>query len=189
MAKLFALALLPLLLLSCNANDGTTKLSSQDSIQYAQKCIDFIKQVQPEFLDSGALVMDELIDLKPPYCQPGELNDPGVFTEEEIADLKNKKYFSFSKWNASFFGSQKIISSDTMKKIMKDGAKGWPYFLKNKGSRIYLFSMPVFLKKDTRCVFYSEYSCGDTCGAGHLVLYKKENSSWVKEKSFCNWSN
>src|SRR4030095_4643577 len=115
------------------------------------------------------------------------LNDTAVYTEDELIYLKNKQYAGLSKWTSDVFGTIKLISNDTIETIFKDYSKWWPYFYKNIGLGFDTFSLPIFLRNDTYCLFYSDHHCGRLCGGGRLTLYKKDHDKWIQFKSYCNW--
>ena len=81
----------------------------------------------------------------------------------------------------------KLINGDTIKEIFNNYAKMWTYFHKEIGRDLTTFSAPIFLRNYQYCIFYSSFHCGDRCGEGQLLLYKKDGADWKKVKTYCNW--
>lgn len=163
-------------------------LSSCGEKIYMKKSIAFIKEIkQKELADANFILVDKPYTLESFGCLEQFMNDADFFTKDEIAFIQKTIKTSSFKWNTELFGGLKMVSSDTVQMIFKDNAKGWRYFYKHFGNGFYTFSKPIFLRNDTYCLFYSDYSCGYTCGEGHLNLYKKENNKWIEVKTYCNW--
>jgi hypothetical protein len=190
MTKLFVIFPLLASIYSCgqiSSNKNIDAKIKQDSVAYIQKCIDFIKQVkQPELSDINFILSDKPFSFDYFDCIQELLTDT-FYTKDELKFIKDKKYLTLSKWTKAFFGNTKIVSSDTIKAIFKDNSKWWLYFNKNIGRSFSTFSVPIFLRNDTYCLFYSDNSCGGLCGRGRLTLYKREYNKWTEVKSYCDW--
>ncbi|WP_080058248.1 hypothetical protein [Spirosoma aerolatum] len=55
------------------------------------------------------------------------------------------------------------------------------------GFRIYSFSNPIFIRNHSLCIFYSGYTCSSRCGEGKLVIFKKQNDTWVAWLELYRW--
>ncbi len=191
MIKLFLLAFLSVSLFSCGQNNPKTKIDltvNKDSIVYIKKCIAFIKEVNRQDLsDTNFILVDKPFAFEYLDCITDLLADTATYTKEELSFIKDKKYPSLTKWAKEFFENTKLVSNDTINTIFKDNSKWWTCFNKNIGHSFNTFSVPIFLRNETYCLFYSDNHCGGLCGGGRLTLYKKENNKWTEVKSYCDW--
>lgn len=167
----------------------TIKLTdTQDSTTYIKKCIAFIKEIKNEQLaDTNFILVNKPFSFEYNNCISTLLMDSSTFSNDELTFIKDKKYPKLTKWTNELFTTIKIISQDTLNSIFKDNSKGWNLFHKNIGQSFNSFSIPIFLRNDTYCLFYSDNHCGGECGDGRLILYKKERNKWTEVKSYCNW--
>ncbi len=103
-----------------------------------------------------------------------------VFTGEEKAYINLELYnLKFHEWDKNLFENSTRIPVDTVSKIFSDNRKyGWLYFYNHYGNKLYSFSKPIFLRNGTMCLFYSDYSCGGTCGEGNFYIYLKIDGEW-----------
>lgn len=163
-------------------------LSSCAQKNYMAQSVAFIREIkQNELADSNFILVDKPYAFEYSTCPENFLTDSSFYTKEELALIqKTIKNFSF-RWNNELLPEVKIVSSDTVSMIFKDRSKNWRYFNKHIGRGFYTFSMPIFFRNETYCLFYSVYNCGNLCGEGHLILYRKENNKWVALKTYCNW--
>lgn len=191
MTKLFLLVCLSVPLISCGQQNTGIKSGlpvNQDSVVYIRKCIAFIQEIQPQELsDTNFILSDKPFLFEYFDCMENVLADAVTFTKEELSYIKDKKYPSLKKWTEGLLGKIKLVSSDSINAIFRDNKKEWRYFYKNFGASFNNFSVPIFLRNDTYCLFYSDNHCGGLCGGGSLVLYKKENNRWTKVHSYCDW--
>jgi hypothetical protein len=191
MKKIFLAGFIFVALSSCKSNHSNANTVLQldkDSIEYINRCVEFIKEVRKENVSDTNYILEDKPSLLLYYnCIDDLLKDTETFTKEELNFIKNKEYFSISKWTKEMFPNIKFVSSDTVKAIFSNNANGWTYFYKNFGRKFSTFSVPIFLRNNTYCLFYSDNHCGWLCGGGSLILYKKENGKWVEIKSYCNW--
>lgn len=189
--KLLFITLLSISLCSCGQANSTTKNNlnaEQDSIAYLQKCVEFIKQIeQKELSDTNFILADKPFSFEDFDCIKELLTDTTIYTKDELLLIRNKTKPLLTKWTKEFFTNTKIVNSDTISSIFKDNSKWWPYFYKNIGRSFNTFSVPIFFRNDTYCLFYSDHHCGGLCGGGRLTLYKKENNKWTEIKSYCDW--
>ncbi len=167
----------------------TIKLTdTQDSTTYIKKCIAFIKEIKNEQLaDTNFILVNNPFSFEYNNCISTLLMDSSIFSNDELTFIKDKKYPALTKWTKELFTTIKIISEDTLNSIFKDKSKWWNFFHKNFGQSFNTFSIPIFLRNDTYCLFYSDNHCGGECGDGRLILYKKERNKWTEVKSYCNW--
>jgi hypothetical protein len=191
MIKTFFTTVLFVSLSCCGQNSPAKSIgltAKQDSIAYLQKCVEFIKQLsQQEIYDTNFILADKPFSFEYFECIEELLADTGLYTKEELSFIKGKKFPSISKWAEELFRNVKLVSNDTIEAIFKDRSKGWAYYYKHFGHGFSTFSVPIFLRNDSYCLFYSDYHCGGLCGRGTLTLYRKENNKWVGVKSYCNW--
>jgi hypothetical protein len=191
MTKMFLLAVLTVSIFTCGQNNPKTKIDltvNQDSIVHINKCIAFIKNVnQQDMADKNFILVDKPFEFEYIDCIADLLSDTATFTKDELSFIEDKKYPSLKKWTTELFRNTKLLRSDTLNAIFKDNLKWWPYFNKHVGRSFNIFSVPIFLRKDNYCLFYSSHHCGGLCGGGSLALYKKENNKWTKVRSYCDW--
>ncbi len=186
---LFAFTLL-ITLASCgqpeiNANDRSV---NQDSIEYLNKSLDFIRKVmQIEKLDTSFVLSDKPASLESFNCLDDVLVDTTTFSNDELQYLKTRKFHNLERWTKGNFLKIKLIDSDTVLSIFTDDTKGWDYFYKTIGHEFHTLSYPIFIRDYTYCLFYYDNNCGWLCGTGRLSLYKYEKSKWTEVKSFCDW--
>lgn len=191
MMKLFLLVYLSVSVPSYGQSNQKTNIDltvTQDSIVYIKKCIAFIKEVNKEQLaDTNFILVDKPFLFEYYDCISKLLTDSTTYSNDELTFIKDKKYPSLTKWTKELFTTIKIISSDSISSIFNDNSKWWTYFYKSIGHSFNTFSVPIFLRNDTYCIFYSDNHCGGECGVGRLTLYKKESNKWTEVKSYCDW--
>lgn len=193
MKRIILLVCTTVVLFSCDYNNNNNnKLTvNQDSLQYIQNAVAFIKEVKKYRLSTPYFA---LVDK--PYssiisssdCLERVLEDTAFFTKEELTYIKEQRYPTISKWSNELFPEITIINSDTLDFYFKDFNKGWEYVQENYKDGFSSFSSPIFLRNNTYCLFYSDDRFGNVGGEGHLELYKREyNSWWIKVKTYCGW--
>jgi hypothetical protein len=192
-----AISFFPLLvsLLSCGQNNLNEKLSLtrakehiQDSIADIQKSIEFIRQVKKrELNDTTFILSDKPFTFEYFECMEELLNDTSTYSQKEMAYIKQKKYLSLSKWTNECFPKIKLIRSEIIDSLFKNRLEGWSFFHNKIGHSFNIFSLPIFLRNYSYCIFYSDNHCGWLCGGGRLTLYKKINNKWEEFKSYCDW--
>ena len=190
MFRLFLPVFLSVTLASCGQNNISAEdlLHQQDSLAYAQKSIRFIKEVMwKELSDTQFILSSKPFDFSDFDCTEELLRDTNFFSIHELNLFKTKQYPHIFQWTQEIFRSTKLITDDTIHAIFADRLKRWNYFYRHIGNAFHTFSVPIFLRNDTYCLFYTDISCGNLCGGGKLILYKKEHASWVAIKTFCNW--
>jgi hypothetical protein len=159
-----------------------------DSLTYLQKSIAFIKAIHKNNGESLDTILSDLpADPDKFECMDAVLKDTNTFSREEIAFIKEKRYSVISRWDRTLFPEYHLLSGDTLQVMFEKKGGGWHAFYKKFGSGFHTFSEPIFLRKDTLCLFYHDYSCGYLCGTGHLVLYQKKDRKWEILKEYCDW--
>jgi hypothetical protein len=187
MTKLFLLPFLTLALYSSAQNSATGHVN-QDSISFVKKCIAFIKEVKAkELSDTNFILEDKPFSFEHLHCLDYLLKDSSSFTKDELSLIRGKKYPSVNKWTKKDFENIRLVSRDTINAVFRDLLTGWENFFERIGRSIHTFSVPIFLKNNTYCLFYSDNSCGELCGEGRLVLYKKEKNKWIEVETYCYW--
>ena len=91
------------------------------------------------------------------------------------------------KWSREVFENVRFVNSDTINAILEDTSRGLPFFRRNIGRGFSTFSVPIFLRNDTYCLFYSDHYDAPLAGGGGLGLYRKENGKWKIVKYYCFW--
>lgn len=111
-----------------------------------------------------------------------------IFTESEKLLIADKLYSQNGqvRINNLVKGSQMLLS-DSARNIFNDRSRGWPYFTKKYQSVLYSFSQPIFIRNDTLCVFYFGYACGELCGEGKFVVFKKTLAGWKPYVHIYGW--
>lgn len=177
MKNLFLAFVCSVTLLACGRYIPATKNVSevnQYSTAYVKKCAAFLKEVVPPNMhDSGSVLLEQPYKLDSTDCLIYLLDDTATYAPQELAHIRDKKYPSLKKWTKALFSEIPVVSWDTAQKF-----RFYPKWE---------FSVPIFLRNDTYCLFYSGYHCGALCGGGSLVLYKKENGRWTEVKYYCLW--
>lgn len=58
----------------------------------------------------------------------------------------------------------------------------------NKGvNGYYTFSRPIFFNNGKYCVFFWNFNCGNLCGYGDILIYRKTKLGWKKHIVLSNW--
>jgi hypothetical protein len=176
-------------LLQVHAYGRIARIGEEDSIDYIKQARLFIQQVKiNELKDSSFVLEDRPSSLAFPDCLKNVLEDTMSFSRAEMDFISKKAKNSFVHfWTDAIFPGKKIISSDTIQSIFEDRKKGWQYVYKHIGTGLHEYSPPIFIRKNTYCLFYYGYRCGGKCGEGSLRLYKKEGDQWKEVKSYCDW--
>jgi len=188
MNRLLFLLLITVLISCSQISSIEVKRHHQDSNNYVQRSIEFIKKVKgKELQDSRFILVDKPFAFKYFDCLTQLLADSSTFSREELNFIRQKKYPSVTRWDKSFFPGIKLVSGDTIDSIFQNKSDGWNYFNKHFGGGFSSFSMPIFLRNYTYCIFYSDHSCGWLCGGGQLLLYKMKDGNWVEIGGYCNW--
>ena len=78
------------------------------------------------------------------------------------------------------------ISQDTIDYYLADRGYGWYKLYEKKIHGYYSLTKPIFLRKNTICIFTYGYSCGYLCGNGGTSVYRLEKGEW-KEWIFLSY--
>ena len=164
------------------------EIAQQVSADYSRKAIAFIKQIKRNELGAVEyILLDTPVSLTNNDCLQELLADKKFYSPAELTMLKTQVYPSKIKWNTSEFPGVRLVMKDTVDAIFKVFARHWTYFHAHIGRDFNEFSLPIFLRNDTYCLFYAANYCGGLCGGGNLTLYKKEGNGWKAIKSYCEW--
>ena len=90
-------------------------------------------------------------------------------------------------WKDHLLPSARLLSRDTVQYYLKDRARGWQRMYDRGISGYYTFSNPIFLRNETLCIFQYDFSCGNLCGDGTIMIYRKENGKWRPYINLANW--
>lgn len=125
----------------------------------------FILVASPEDLDSVGIIQNLL-------------DDSAFFSKKELDQFKRLNGQKITIWTKKEFPYITVISDYPKEHKDSNGLMlvEWP--------AIHSFSIPFFIRNYKFCIFYSGYSCGLTCGLGHLNLYKRVNGRWRYCKSY-----
>ena len=155
---------------------------------YLQQAVSFIKQVNSrELANSEFILIDSSGTLNSNNCLQYALADKQLYSAAELKLIESRAAFWRYQWKKTDFPVIKIARQDTVRAIFNTRARGWEYFHKHIGRDFNEFSMPIFFRNNTYCLFYSANYCGDLCAGGSLNLYKKEGARWRLIKSYCEW--
>ncbi len=181
----------------CAVNAQTWQINGQviqkDAVVNLKKEIDFIKAITGQDLSPTNLVLK---------------NDPKIFKRVECFDeiLHFDYYLKKEEWlqirdsiipNLSQY-AKKIepkMANDTKEQVVTDTIsqlKSWPYFYLNLGNtglgnNIYYCSVPIFLRNNSYCIFYFINQCGPDCGMADFAIYIRNDTKWIKLKTYKGW--
>jgi hypothetical protein len=167
---------------------ATTEARQPLSAEYMRKAIGFIRQVKGrELADSKFILADNAISVNSNKCLQYALADNKFYSPVEVKLIESRAASWQHQWKKTDFPTVNFVKQDTVTAIFKNFSKNWEYFHKHIGRDFNEFSLPVFIRNDTYCLFYSANYCGGLCGGGSLVLYKKQKGVWIAVKSYCDW--
>lgn len=189
MRNLFFLLLIMLMVLSCLRHDQADGvIVKTDSLSYRTKCIAFFRQVRKDVQAGRDLVvLDIPVSLRQDGCLSGVLADSASFSPAERRYLSDNRLAFLHKWDSQLLPGSIVVSSDSIGRILKGTPREQADFFQQTGSAYHQFSLPVFLRNDTYCLFYSSYFCGLLCAEGRLSLYKKVGDRWEVVRRYCEW--
>lgn len=117
------------------------------------------------------------------------LLDSLVLTNDEkyyiLTELATQK--ADSLWKNITLPNARLVPKQTILDIFTNKAKGWSYFHDGIGKGFYMFTFPIFFRNNNYCAFYYGYSCGNVCGDGAFVIYKKVNGKWTVAFKLYDW--
>lgn len=190
MKNAFKLLLVALGFMACTRkNPSQKKQAYADSVQkqkiYSAQTTAFIER----FINQKPINLSDKVDSDDfASCFEQLKQDTLTFTKKEIAFiLSEHKHPLIKKWTKQLIPSANLIDGNTITEIFSKDHKGWKYFYKHIGKEFNSFSAPIFLRNNQYCIFYSSLACGDRCGEGQLILYKKEGANWKEVKVYCDW--
>jgi len=106
--------------------------------------------------------------------------------EKKYINSELDKFKDFT-WRQGLVPQFKIIRTDTVNAIFNDRRRGWAYFHTKYGLYIHNFTKPIFLRNNTVCIFYKQYTCDYLCGFGTLDIYILKGGKWVVECQVSSW--
>lgn len=102
------------------------------------------------------------------------------FVDRKIQELRKQSLADRLLSNA------RLISQDTIDHYLSDRGYGWLNLYKKKIYGYYSLTTPIFLRKNTICIFTYGYNCGPLCGNGGTSVYRLEKGEW-KEWIFLSY--
>ena len=117
------------------------------------------------------------------------LIDSLVLTDDEkyyiLTELAAQK--ADSLWKNITLPGARMVPKQTILEIFNNKNKGWSYFHDGIGKGFYMFTFPIFFRNNNYCAFYYGYSCGNLCGDGAFIIYKKVNGKWRAAFKLYEW--
>ena len=111
-----------------------------------------------------------------------------ILTQKEKKHIKAKlRRLRELNWEDHLLPSARLLPRDTVQYYLKDRARGWQRMYDRGISGYYTFSSPIFLRNETLCIFQYDFSCGNLCGDGTVMIYRKENGKWKPYINLANW--
>lgn len=168
-------------------NGQTVKM---DSIVNLKVSIDFIKAITgQELLPTNLILKNDPKVFKRVECFDEILQFDYYLKKEEWVQIRDSIIPQLSKWARKM---EPKLSSNTKEKKAIDSIsqlKSWPYFYLNLGNNglgnsIYYCSVPIFLRNNSYCIFYFINQCGPDCGMADFAIYIRNDTKWIKLKSF-----
>jgi hypothetical protein len=161
----------------------------KDSLALRQQAIAFIKKVKGYALQTAKFRLEsQPASLTQEDCLQAVLAD-NSFTAAEHQAIRLAVTRKVTRWSTADFATARILRTDTIKLILKDWHRGWPYFHEHIGEDFNTFSFPLFIRNNTYCLFYEANYCGGLCAEGNLILYKKAGTNWLEVKRYCSWES
>jgi hypothetical protein len=111
-----------------------------------------------------------------------------VLTQKEKKHIRTKlRQLRELTWEDHLLPRARLLPRDTVQYYLKDRARGWQRMYDRGISGYYTFSNPIFLRNETLCIFQFDFSCGNLCGDGTIMIYRKENGKWQPYINLANW--
>ena len=111
-----------------------------------------------------------------------------ILTQKERKHIRSKlRQLRELTWDDHLLPNARLLPRDTVRYYLKDRARGWQSMYDQGISGYYTFSNPIFLRNETLCIFQYDYSCGNLCGDGTIMIYRKENGKWKPYINLANW--
>jgi hypothetical protein len=171
-----------------SSNDSP--VNKNDSVKYIMQVRDFINHARIETLEDTLNILIDIpimFDSSDADCLNEINNDTIHFSKDNLKFIHDEaKKVKIKAWPADISPRIKVMSNDTINRILSKRQMDWEYFHKNLGRSLNIFSLPIFFG-NKYCLFYSRTACGGTCGFGSWRLYRKNGEFWFVVKSFCEW--
>jgi hypothetical protein len=101
--------------------------------------------------------------LKNYHAKSNQVKDSLLLTVSEVEYINDHLSNQNNEWITKSF----INSFDFKSEISKSY------------KTIYSFSNPIFIRNETICIFYYEFTCGRLCGESHFCVYRKQKNKWI----------
>jgi hypothetical protein len=163
-------------------------LTSEDYAVYSAVLLDHVKRRVPE--DNGDLIIYEVTRSSKDYIPPAwEVRAPlKQVSDETVAHFNSReKSHCHLKSQIDRAIPYRIVSTEELEKTFKRG--DWPAFSKEypRSFGFWRLSPVGYNTRGTEALVYLEHNCGGLCGAGGLVVLKKESGRWVVKNSLMLW--
>jgi hypothetical protein len=150
--------------------------------------LDHVKRRVPE--DNGDLIIYEVTRSSKDYIPPAwEVRAPlKQVSDETVAHFNSReKSHCHLKSQIDRAIPYRIVSTEELEKTFKRG--DWPAFSKEypRSFGFWRLSPVGYNTRGTEALVYLEHNCGGLCGAGGLVVLKKESGRWVVKNSLMLW--
>lgn len=185
--------LLVILLLFTNINQAQENLEPKKFFEYFFKnSTEKIIYTEFNFQDfeeiAESLKYNSTLKRNNINSESNKLPDSISLTSQELKYVMEQfKQNNGKKLSPSLIPNSQHISRKKVDKIFSERDKGWTYFKKNFGKRLFSFSKPVYLRNNSICFFYFSSSCGSLCGSGGFSVYIKVNGIWYSYNSLSLW--
>lgn len=171
-----------------------TQHTQQFDSAYFQNVREFLVDVLPSIDKRSLLLINPAGTPVNGMCKQFLTTDSALLTQQKLNDLhaldSSRPLFH---WNENLVPNAHVVPADSIFSLFSRrrnaGSRGWENFHKIYGewNGYTDLSAPIFLRDNTRCLFYYGQHCGGLCGGGKLTLYEKKNGHWEMIKVFCNW--
>lgn len=89
-------------------------------------------------------------------------------------------------WPKDLFKNSILVNRDTINAVFKRPITVQLNFFKQYPHGYSFFSIPIFIRNGTLCIFYCGYNCANFCFDDQLLILRKEGSGWVPLISLIN---
>lgn len=93
--------------------------------------------------------------------------------------LKQLEKMKSELWPEKLFKNSLMIDRDTINTMFKKTMVQQVEFFRKYPHGYSFFSRPIFIRKNTICIFYSGYNCASNCFDDQLFIMRKEAEDWV----------
>ena len=119
------------------------------------------------------------------YARPLKRRKNDSFDDFKIILTKNEKDSIKTKlstlksfdWGYNLMPKSIFLSPDSLRQILDVKSKGWDYFKRHYRKGLYSFSKPIFIRNQSICFFYLDYTDGNFNDDG-LGIWVKAGNKW-----------